>query len=222
MKKKTVAIVPAFNEETTIGRVVKKLFKYVDNVIVVSDGSKDNTIKIAKKNKAIVLKNIINKGPDKAIQKGVNKAQKLKYQFIVIFDADDQHPYEKIPFFIKKLSQNKADIVVASRDKFPRFSEYIFSFYSNLKINVHDPINGFKAFKSKLIKEIGYFDNINGMTSQILFNAKKKGFKICSVPIKVKKRIDEPRIGGLFKSNFKILRSLIRIFLNDMFKNERN
>ena len=49
MKKKTVAIVPAFNEETTIGRVVKKLFKYVDNVIVVSDGSKDNTIKIAKK-----------------------------------------------------------------------------------------------------------------------------------------------------------------------------
>ena len=56
------------------------------------------------------------------------------------------------------------------------------------------------------------------MTSQILFNANKKGFKIISIPIKVKKRLDNPRIGGLFKSNLKILTSLIRIFLNDMLK----
>ena len=46
----------------------------------------------------------------------------------------------------------------------------------------------------------------------------KKGFKIISIPIKVKKRLDNPRIGGLFKSNLKILTSLIRIFLNDMLK----
>ena len=206
MKKKTVAVVPAFNEETTIGDVVKKLSKYVDKIIVVSDGSNDNTIKIAKKNKAIVLKNSYNQGPDNAIEKGIIKAKKLKYKFIVTFDADGQHPYEKIPLFINKLYKNKADIVVASRKKFPRFSEYIFSLYSNMKIKVHDPINGFKAF------------NINGLTSQILFNAKKRGFKICSIPIKVKKRNDDPRIGGLLKSNYKILRSLIRIFLNDITK----
>jgi len=218
MKKKTVAVVPAFNEETTIGVVVKKLSKYVDKIIVVSDGSNDNTIKIAKKNKAIVLKNSCNKGPDKAIEKGIIKAKKLKYKFIVTFDADGQHPYEKIPLFINKLYANKADIVVASRKEFPRFSEYIFSLYSNFKIKVHDPINGFKAFKIELIKEIGYFDNINGLTSQILFNAKKRGFKICSIPIKVKKRNDDPRIGGLLMSNYKILRSLIRIFLNDIIK----
>ena len=185
MKKNTIAIIPAYNEEKTIGRVIKKLRKYVDKIIVVSDGSYDETVKIAKKNKSIVIDNKINKGPDFAIQTGIKKALKLNYKLIITLDADDQHPYEKIPIFLNKLNKGLADIIVGSRDKFPRFSEYIFSYYSIYRINVPDPINGFKAFKSSVIKKIGYFDNINGMTSQILFNANKKGFKIISIPIKV-------------------------------------
>ena len=129
------------------------------------------------------------------------------------FDADGQHPYDKIPIFLKKLENNKTDIVVGQREIFPRLTEYFFSFYANSKIGVPDPINGFKAIKVDVIKKIGYFDRINSLTSQVLFNAHRLGCKIQNVKIKVKERKDQPRIGGIFKSNFKILKSLIKIML---------
>ena len=109
----------------------------------------------------------------------------LKYKFFITFDADGQHPY-KIPIFLGKLSSNKADIVVSQRKEFPRF-QYLFSFYSTEKIGVPDPINGFKAIKSEVVNKIGYFDKIDSLTSQILFNAHRLGCKIKNIKINVKK-----------------------------------
>lgn len=213
MKKNTIAIVPAFNEERTIGIVIKNLLNYVNEVIVVSDCSSDNTLKISKKFKALVLKNKLNMGPDYSTEKGIKLALKLNYKYILTFDADDQHPYKKIPIFLSKLEKNEADIVIGQRKVFPRFAEYFYSFYAKSKIGVPDPVNGFKAIRSDVIKKIGYFDNIDSLTSQVLFNAYKIGYKIENVKINVKDRKDQPRIGGIFKSNFKILRSLIKIML---------
>lgn len=215
MKNRTVAIVPAFNEEKTIRKVILKLKKYVKNVIVVDDASKDRTYKISKKLKAIVLRNKKNLGPDKSIEKGIKRAGALNYKFIITFDADDQHPYNQIPKFLNLIKEKKADIVVGERKKLPRISEYFFSFYSNYKINVADPINGFKAFRYEIIRKIGYFDKYNSLTSEILFNSYKNKYKIISIPIKIKKRFDSPRIGGLIKSNMKIMRSLIITILKN-------
>ena len=78
-----------------------------------------------------------------------------------------------------------------------------------------DPINGFKAFKYQIIRKIGYFDKYNSLTSEILFNSYKNKYKI-SVPIRVKKRFDTPRIGGLIKSNIKIMRSLILTIIKNI------
>ena len=79
MKNKTIAIVPAFNEEKTIKKVIINLRRYVKNVIVIDDASKDYTYKISKKLRAIVLKNKKNLGPDKSIEKGIRKAGALNY-----------------------------------------------------------------------------------------------------------------------------------------------
>ena len=216
MKKKTVAIIPAFNEEKTIHKVIKKLKNYVDKVIVVDDYSTDKTSQIAKKLNAITLKNKKNLGPDKSIEVGLKRAKKLKYKFILTFDADDQHPHNKIPKFLNLLYKNKAEIVVGKRKKFPRFSEYIFSYYSNFKIGVPDPINGFKAFKNEIINKIGYFDNYNSLTSQILFNSYKNNYRIKNIKIIVKERIDAPRIGGIIKANYKVLRSLMLTIMKNI------
>jgi len=216
MKNKTIAIVPAFNEEKTIKKVIIKLRKFVKNVIVIDDASKDHTYKISKKLKAIVIKNKKNLGPDKSLEKGIKKAGALNFNFIITFDADDQHPYNQIPKFLKLIKEKKADIVVGERKKLPRISEYFFSLYSSAKINVPDPINGFKAFKYEIIKKIGYFDKYNSLTSEILFNSYKKKYKIKSVPIRVKKRFDAPRIGGLISANLKIMRSLIITILKNI------
>ncbi len=217
MKNETVAIIPAFNEEKTIENVIKNTLVYVNKIIVVSDGSSDNTVKKSKSNNVLVIENKKNLGPALATEKGIQKAIELGFKYLVTIDADGQHPYDQIPVFLEKLRKNEGDIVVACRDKFPRFSEYLFSYYSTKRIGVKDPLNGFKAIKGEVIKEIGYFDKIEAMTSQVLFNAKKKGFKLISIPIRVNLREDNPRIGGTIKSNFKILGSLIRMFYNDIF-----
>ena len=121
MKKKTVAIIPAFNEEKTISAVINNLKSYVDRVIVVDDFSTDKTYKIAIKSNAITLRNKKNLGPDKSIEVGLKKAKKLKYEFILTFDADDQHPHSKIPFFLKgscSFSLNHSPLIVIRIYKF--------------------------------------------------------------------------------------------------------
>ena len=215
--KNTIVIIPALNEDKTIGNVIQNIKKYVKDIIVISDGSSDNTANISKENGALVIENIKNYGPEHATEQGIKKSIELGFDFIITFDADGQHPYQIIPYFIDQLQKNNTDIIVGCREKFPRFSEYLFSWYAKFKIGISDPINGLKGFKSDVFKDIGYFDTIKGMTSQILFVAYKKKFKIMSIPIKTNKRIDTPRIGGSIKANIKMLFSLIRIISNDIF-----
>ena len=78
MKNKTIAIVPAFNEEKQLEKLFLNLRRYVNNVIIIDDASKDSTYEISKKLKAIVLKNKKNLGPDKSIDKGIRKSWNFK------------------------------------------------------------------------------------------------------------------------------------------------
>ncbi|MDP6648409.1 MAG: glycosyltransferase, partial [Candidatus Woesearchaeota archaeon] len=76
MKKKIFAVIPAYNEEKQISRVVKKTKKYVNNVVVVDDGSKDKTKDTAKKSKAIVLRHLVNLGKGATLKTGCDYALK--------------------------------------------------------------------------------------------------------------------------------------------------
>ena len=91
MDRSRVAIViPAFNEEKTISKVVRAANKFGKS-IVVNDGSKDNTGEIAKRSGAIVFMHKINLGYDAALNTGFKKAAKLKFDYIITLDADGQH-----------------------------------------------------------------------------------------------------------------------------------
>tara|TARA_B100000989_G_scaffold298560_1_gene288442 strand:- start:1737 stop:2390 length:654 start_codon:yes stop_codon:yes gene_type:complete len=216
METVLAAIVPALNEEKTIKEVILDLKKYINLIIVVSDGSIDSTEDIAISSGAIVIRNNYNKGPEYSTELGFQKAKELNATHVITFDADNQHPSEKIPEIIELMKNEKADIVVAKRSSFPRWSEYLFSYYSNYKINIKDPINGFKLIKMSVYEKIGFFDNIRGITSQILFKAYKNNFKIIEFPIDIKKRNDTPRIGKSLKANFKIICGLMRVIVDDI------
>lgn len=216
METVLAAIVPALNEEKTIKEVILDLKKYINLIIVVSDGSIDSTEDIAISSGAIVIRNNYNQGPEYATELGFQKAKELNATHVITFDADNQHPSEKIPEIIELMKNEKADIVVAKRSSFPRWSEYLFSYYSNYKINIKDPINGFKLIKMSVYEKIGFFDNIRGITSQILFKAYKNNFKIIEFPIDIKKRNDTPRIGKSLKANFKIICGLMRVIVDDI------
>jgi len=210
--KKIVAIIPAYNEETTIKNVILSLQKFVNKIIVVNDCSVDQTAEIAKKCGTYVITNLYNMGPSKSLNVGIKKALKLNADILVTVDADGQHPIKILPKFIQLIKKKKFDIVVGCRKKLPRFTEVLFSYYSKNKIGVNDPINGFKVFRREVILKIGYFDKLDSMTSEILFESYYHNFRIFNYPIKVYERKDAPRLGGILVSNLKMFIALLKVF----------
>lgn len=213
MKEKIVAIVPAYNEEKTIGHILKELNKYADEIVVVDDASTDKTFEEAKKQTAFVLEHDINQGYDKTIDDGFKEAAKRKPTIFFTFDADGQHIPSDIPRVIAPIQNKKTDVVVGIRPYKQRFSEKMFSRYSNKKIGITDPLCGIKAYSIKTYNSIGYFDKIQSIGTELLFNCHKHGFVIKEVKIGINKRDDYSRFGNFFKSNFKIVSALFKIYL---------
>ena len=119
---KLLIYIPAFNEEENIGSVINNLPKNVNNIdiidiLVVDDGSSDNTYDISKKYGANVLKHNTNRGVGKAFQSAVEYALENDIDILVSIDADGQFNSNQIPEIIKLLVDNKADMVTGNRFK---------------------------------------------------------------------------------------------------------
>jgi len=209
MKNKIIAVIPALNEEATIGNVLKNVKKYVDGIIVVDDGSSDNTYNISKKY-AVVLRHKKNQGYDKSLNDGFKLAKRKNAKIIITMDADGQHLASDIPKFIKSIIGKKADIAVGKRPYKSRFMEHVFGNYGK-KIGISDPLCGMKAYDSEIYKKIGFFDNIGSIGTQSLFLASKKGYKLKEIPIKLRKRKDTPRFGRKIKANLKLFFAYLRL-----------
>ena len=93
---KLIAIIPAFNEESTIGDVIKATSRFVDEILVISDGSTDHTADIAKTTGATVIDNIVNRGLGKTIKRGYAEAIMRGADIVVQIDADGQYDPEEI------------------------------------------------------------------------------------------------------------------------------
>jgi len=213
MKQKTIAVIPALNEEKTIGSVLTGLKKFVDEIVVVDDGSTDNTSEIAKKNSAIIVKNDKNLGYDKAIDNGFKEAAKKNASIIVTFDADGQHIPGDLKKILAPIKNNEASVVVGIRPYNQRLAEKKFARFSKRKIGVRDPLCGIKAYSIYAYKKIGYFDKINSIGTELMFNCHKNGFKIKEVKIGMNKRKDNPRFGNILKGNIKIFLAYLKIYI---------
>ena len=199
-------IIPAFNEESTIKSVIKSV-SLIGKVIIIDDGSVDNTVMNAAKAGAFVHSHSINLGYDEALNTGFEIAKKLGYQFIITMDADGQHD----PNSLIKIKQNLLDgydLVVASRDQKQRFSEYLFSLYSGMRWSIKDPLSGLKGYKISLYNDLGHFDSYNSIGTELLFYALKNKYDVCQIETKVRPRQDFSRFGKSFISNLKVLRAM--------------
>ena len=111
---KTLIIIPAYNEELTIGSVVALARKYGD-VLVVDDGSADRTSEIARNAGAFVIKHETNMGKGAALRTGFEYALSMDYKIVVTLDADGQHNPDEIPVLLEPIVNGKADLVIGSR-----------------------------------------------------------------------------------------------------------
>ncbi len=214
---KNIVVIPAFNEEATIGEVVRCAKKYC-GVLVVDDCSTDRTAAIAEENGALVLRNKKNLGYDASISIGVSNAARTA-DVMILMDADGQHDARDIPRFLELIGREKADVVVGVRPYAARLAEKLFGKFAKWKIDVSDPLCGFKAFKTNLFHKLGYKSSVGTIGTNFLFQAKKQGFVIKEVSITLRPRNDAPRFGqgSALRAELKIMRALIVVLAKHLF-----
>ena len=167
MDRSRVAIViPAFQEKKNISKVVKGALKY-GQTIVVDDGSKDETGRVAKKLGAIVEFHKNNLGYDAALNTGFKKAAKLNIDFIITIDADGQHNTVLLKKIIKLL-RSGASIVLGVRNKKARFAELLFGLYTKHQYGILDPLCGLKGYSIESYKLCGYFDSYKSIGTELM------------------------------------------------------
>jgi len=211
MRSKTTLIIPALNEQDTIARVIRGARHYVDEIIVVSDGSKDKTAERARKAGAVVLVHKANQGYDTAVDSGFALAAKRGAGIFITFDADGQHNPEDLPKFIKPIKQGIADVVMGRRQRKQRLAEHVFGWYSWLKMRHDDPFCGLKSYSRAVYDSLGFFDRIGSIGTQLQFHAAKRGFRIKKVQIHIRERKDQPRFATRLRGNWKLFKAFLKI-----------
>lgn len=196
---KTTAIVPAFDEEISIGTVVIKTKKYVDHVIVVDDGSTDDTAEVARIAGADVIRHSKNRGKGEALKTGFDEARKNGTQIIVTIDADGQHDPSEIPKVIQPILSREADMVIGSRylngnciPRYRRVGQYFLDHVTNLNngIKVTDTQSGFRAFTIEATHNFKFRNNGFAIESEMLSDAVDAKLKIKEVDVGVRYDVD--------------------------------
>ena len=195
---KTVAVIPAYNEERSIAKVILETRRYVDRVIVCDDGSKDMTSMIAKELGARVVRHTQNRGKGEALRTLYGEITELSPDIIVTVDGDGQHDPDQIPMLVKPIETGESDVVVGSRyvdggkmdaPFHRRFGLRVINFlYKKVGgLRVEDTQCGFRAYSKKAFEFLmqgnarGY-----GIEGEQLMLAAKNGLRVMEVPISVK------------------------------------
>ena len=205
MKPYTV-IIPAYNEQRSIGEVIKQTQKFADEVIVVDDCSTDNTKELCERLGAKVVTNEHRKGYIGAIKTGFERAN---HEIIVTLDADGEHDPGDIPRLVEPILMRKADLVLGKREEIPRISERFINSLTNFKVKVVDSGTGFRALKRELASKL----NLKGKCTCgiLVLEANRHGARIVEVPITLNHTLEKRNIAwSHFWQIFYVLRELLK------------
>jgi glycosyltransferase involved in cell wall biosynthesis len=190
-RPKTIAAIPAFNEEKYIGTVVLQAKQYVDQVIVLDDGSDDRTSDVARLAGAEVVRHAANRGKGAALQSLMLEARNRGADILVFLDADAQHNPNEIPRLIKPITEG-FDLAIGSRkaqsNKTPRYRRagqkmLLYSANALSGTRLTDSESGFRAISRKAISEINLTEKGFAVETEMIVQASEKGLKIVEVPI---------------------------------------
>lgn len=196
---KSIVIIPAFNEEIAIGSVILRTLQYVDDVLVVDDGSNDKTSEIAKLAGAKLITHSKNLGKGLALKNAFNEVK--NYDIVVTIDGDGQHNPDEIPILIKPIIDDGADFVNGSRylegydentPAYRRIGQQVLDIATNVSsgVNLTDSQSGFRAFSKKALNSFRFKDTGFGIESEMIADAADYNLKIVEVPITVRYDVD--------------------------------
>lgn len=189
-------VIPAFNEEKTIGRVISGLLTAgYTNIVVIDDCSQDNTYSIASKFPIHLLRHSINRGQGAALQTGIDFSLQNGADIIITFDSDGQHCTEDIPSLLDPIVKKETDIAMGSRFlkgcRIPFFRKILlkgsilvmFLFYGIRMSDVH---NGLRAISKNAAEKIDITCDRMAHASEIIEEMHKHHIKFKEIPVTIR------------------------------------
>jgi len=198
LKNTTLVVIPAWNEQESISEVVSKIqsLAFPLDILVIDDGSSDNTALRAREKKALVVSLPFNLGYGAALQTGFIYAVDNNYDYLIHLDADGQHDPSSLPALFKEIKESDADIVIGSR--FLKNSAYlntfsrkigVYIFRSIIKLitkqDITDPTSGFQALKRKAFKLYSEIYPSDFPDADVIIASYFCSFKIKEIPVKI-------------------------------------
>jgi len=187
-----IAVIPAYNAETTIAAVVRKILKKVGQCIVVDDGSSDKTGDEAIAAGAELIVHVSNRGKGAAVRTALNALRKKSYKYAILLDADGQHLPGEIARFVQAAYRRKAQVVCGNRMNNPegmplirratnKFMSKIVSMLCG--VNLSDTQCGYRLLSRKAVESLKLKKSNFEVDTDILFQTARNGFKVTEVTI---------------------------------------
>ncbi|MCE3074871.1 DUF2062 domain-containing protein [Chryseobacterium gwangjuense] len=194
-EKKICVLIPTYNNEKTLKRVIDGVLEYTENIIVVNDGSTDSTAQILQNYPTIeVISLSENKGKGNGLKTGFKKAKKSGFDYVITIDSDGQHYPDDIPVFVEALLKENEDVLLIgnrnmSQDGIPkkssfgnRFSNFWFWFETGIKLE--DTQSGYRLYPLHRIPK-KYFTPKFEFEIEIIVRTAWRHVPVKNVPIKV-------------------------------------
>jgi glycosyltransferase involved in cell wall biosynthesis len=190
---KIAVVIPAYNAGRTIAELVQRVREFVgpQDVVVIDDGSQDETSGLAQQTGATVLKHERNKGKGEALKTGFAYVQARDYAAVITMDADLQHSPDSVPDFTQ-LAQSFSGILIGTRErnlKIMPFARWLTNHLTSVIVSilsgatVRDSQSGYRLIPVEVLREVQLKSSKYDLESEILIKAARKGFGIGEVSI---------------------------------------
>lgn len=188
-------VIPAFNEETIIGEVIRGVQRYSHLTIVVDDGSSDGTASAAERAGAVVVRHVLNRGQGASLLTGIRCALLAGASYVVTFDADGQHQPEDVEALLEPLRSGRASVTLGSRflgrSDVPATRRLILRLATVFTrmvsgIPVTDTHNGLRGFTREVAARIQIRQDRMAHASEILDEIRKLELRFVEVPVSIR------------------------------------
>jgi len=214
MTERALVLIPSYNAAKTVGNVVREAKQYVPDVVVINDGSRDDTAAVARAAGAEVVDHPQNRGKGGALKTGFAYAIQHGYDVVITLDADGQHLPREIPKFLRAREEMKGDLIIGGRSHLfdqmlprrrlaNRFSAWTIAKAS--KTGITDSQSGFRLYSANMLRNIRLRTEGFDLESEVIVRAGVGGFKVITIPI------DLGFVDGISTSHYKPLKDTLRI-----------
>jgi glycosyltransferase involved in cell wall biosynthesis len=194
-RRNVCVLIPTYNNEQTLARVIQSVLTFTDQVIVVNDGSTDSTTVVLEGFPQVeIVSYLQNKGKGYALRTGFRRAVEAGYSYAITIDSDGQHFAEDLGKFLVKLEKHPAAIIVGARNmeqaSVPGKSSFgnkfsNFWFWVETGIKMSDTQSGYRLYPVKLMEQMRFLTNKFEFEIEVLVTSAWRGIEIAEVPVRV-------------------------------------